>query len=186
MNAAKIFTEYRERLVSFVRKRLESVEDAEDIVQDIFCQIARLNDTAKPIEQTTAWLFRVARNMIINHYGKKKSIPFSVLENMWDEDEEDATGFIDALLADDKTPETELLRSALWEEIQSAIDELPAPQREVFIQTEFLYLSVKEISEKTGVLVNTLLSRKHYAVVHLRKKLKSMYAEFFAESHRTR
>jgi RNA polymerase sigma factor (sigma-70 family) len=171
------FSEYRKPLLSFVRKRLPAADEAEDIVQDVFYQLCRINSLAKPIEQTAAWLFRVARNMIINRYKKKRDIPFSILAGVDSEDGEDISDVTDILGSDETTPETELLRSFIWEEIEFALDELPPPQREIFIQTEFLSLPVKEIAKKSGVQVNTLLSRKHYAVVYLRKRLKALYTD---------
>ncbi|MFP3090012.1 RNA polymerase sigma factor [Treponema sp. TIM-1] len=185
INIAKIFTEYKERLVSFVRKHLTSSDDAEDVVQDIFYQLTRMSDLTKPIEQTAAWLFSVARNMIINRHKKKQDIPFSVLAAVDDETEDGIANFIDILSADETTPETEMLRSIIWEQIETAIDELPPAQRDIFIQTEFLGLPVKEISQKSGVPVNTLLSRKHYAVIYLRKKLNDLYMDFLRIQQRS-
>jgi RNA polymerase sigma factor (sigma-70 family) len=171
------FEEYKERLTAFVRKRLAVKDDAEDIVQEVFYQFSRMNDLMKPIEQTAAWLFRVARNMIANRQKKKRAIPFSALANADGDDDKDLSDFIDILSANEATPEIETLRSFVWDEIESALDELPEAQRDIFIQTEFLDMPVKEISRTTGVPVNTLLSRKHYAVKALRKKLKCLYAD---------
>ena len=176
-DVSKTFEEYKGRLVPFVRKRLYVKDDAEDIVQEIFYQLSRMNYLAKPVEQTVAWLFRVARNMIINWNKKKRDIPFSGLKKIEEENQEDLYNFVDILLSNNLTPEMETLRSIIWENIQSALDELPSNQRDVFIQMEFLGLSVKEISEKTNIPVNTILSRKHYAVKYLRKKLKCLYEE---------
>jgi RNA polymerase sigma factor (sigma-70 family) len=178
MNIVNVFTEYKGKLVSFVRKHLANVDDAEDIVQDIFYQIIRINDTAKPIEQTAAWLFRVAKNMIINYQKKKRPISFSAMVSIDGDDDDDLSDFIDIISANETTPETEILHSFVWEEIENALDELPEAQRDIFIQTEFLDMPIKEISQKTNIPVNTLLSRKHYAVVHLRKKLKELYSDF--------
>jgi RNA polymerase sigma factor (sigma-70 family) len=132
-----------------------------------------MNELAQPVEQTAAWLYRAARNRIIDTYKKKKDISFSVLSD----DDEDISDFIDILSTNETTTETETLRSFVWEEIEAALDELPEAQRDIFIQTEFAGLQVKEIAQKSGVAVNTLLSRKHYAVKALRKKLKALYAD---------
>jgi RNA polymerase sigma factor (sigma-70 family) len=175
------FEEYKERLTAFVRKRLAVKDDAEDIVQEIFYQFSRMDDLAKPVEQIAAWLFRVARNMISNTKKKKSAVPFSVLAAIDDGGDEDLSDFIDILSANEETPETETLRSLVWDEIEAALDELPESQRDIFIQTEFLDMPVKEISRTTGVPVNTLLSRKHYAVKALRKKLRNLYAEIVGE-----
>jgi len=176
---AQTFAEYRDKLFAFIRSRVHVLEDAEDIVQDVFYNFARVNDLANPVEQTAAWLYRAARNKIIDYYKKKKDVSFSLLSGE-DEDEEDLSDIMDILAADENTPETEMLRSFVWDAIKNALDELPQEQREVFIQTEFEGLSVKEIAEKTGVVVNTLLSRKHYAVERLREKLREIYDDLFS------
>jgi len=177
-SVAKTFSEYRDRLLKFIRSKVHVLEDAEDIVQDVFYQFARVNELANPIEQTAAWLYRAARNRIIDTYKKKKDITFSALTDLSDSDEDDdLSDFIDILTADETTPETETLRAFVWDTIKNAIDELPQAQREIFIQTEFEGLPVKEIAEKTGVSVNTLLSRKHYAVIYLRERLGEIYAD---------
>jgi len=172
---AQTFTEYRERLLQFIRSRVRALEDAEDILSEVFYNFARVNEMANPVEQTAAWLYRAARNRIIDHYKKKKDIPISVLADDGNGDDEDLSDFIDILAAGENTPETETLRSFVWDAIKNAIDELPPAQRDIFIQTEFDGLPVKEIAEKTGVPVNTLLSRKHYAVKYLRKRLSELY-----------
>jgi len=176
---AQTFAEYRDRLFAFIRSRVRVLEDAEDIVQDVFYNFARVNDLANPVEQTAAWLYRAARNRIIDHYKKKKDVPFSMLAGDGDDDE-DLSDIMDLLASDEDTPETETLRAFVWDAIKNALDELPEAQRDVFIQTEFEGLSVKEIAEKTGVPVNTLLSRKHYAVERLREKLREIYDDFFS------
>jgi RNA polymerase sigma factor (sigma-70 family) len=180
-NVVTAFKEYKGRLTAFVRKRLAIKDDAEDIVQEVFYQFSRMNDLAKPVEQTAAWLFRVARNMIINAKKKKSAVPFSALAAVDDGEDEDLSDFIDILCADENTPETETLRAFVWDEIEAVLDELPEAQRDIFIQTEFLDMPVKEISKKSGIPVNTLLSRKHYAVKALRKKLRNLYAEIAGE-----
>jgi len=173
MDISKVFTDYYGRLVSYVRKNLANADDAEDIVQEVFYQLSRMENMAKPVEQISAWLFRVAKNTLINWQKKKRDIPFSFLITA--NEDEDVSDFLDVLSFDESTPETEMLRLLAWEEIEAAIDELPPAQRDIFIQTEFLDIPVKEISEKSGIPLNTLLSRKHYAIKQLRKKLKELF-----------
>jgi RNA polymerase sigma factor (sigma-70 family) len=180
-SVAEVFNTYRERILKFIRTHVYQLEDAEDILQDVFYQFARVNDLAQPVEQTLAWLYRAARNRIIDRYKKKKDIPFSVLADIDDDDDGYLSDIIDILSRDETPGETEALRILIWEEIESAIDELPPSQRDVFITTELLNVPVKEISQKSGIPVNTLLSRKHYAVVHLRKRLQDLYMDFAAQ-----
>ena len=176
--SAQAFAEYRGRLLKFIRSRVRALEDAEDILSEVFYNFARVNKIANPVEQTAAWLYRAARNRIIDHYKKKKDVPFSLLADD-DSGDDDISDFIDILAADENTPETEMLRSFAWDAVKNALDELPQAQRDIFIQTEFEGLPVKEIAEKTGVAVNTLLSRKHYAVKFLRERLREIYADIF-------
>jgi RNA polymerase sigma factor (sigma-70 family) len=179
--AAQIFTAYRERLTNFIRKRVALLEDAEDITQEVFYQFAKMDSIACPVEQTTAWLYQVARNKIINHQSKKRDAELPVYYN--DEDDEFVFQDIaDVVFDTELTPETEYLRSMILDEVKTALTELPEEQRIVFEQTEFSGLSVKEVAEKTGVPVNTVLSRKHYAVLHLRKRLKYLYADLMGEA----
>ena len=162
----------RPQLMNFIRKRIPSPEDAEDILQDVFYQLALMDSMAKPVEHTAAWLFRVARNLIINWRKKKREEPHP---GYYDEDGDAFKDISDILFCHDSTPETIYLRSLVWHEIEDALNELPAEQREIFKQTELFGLHIKEISEESGVPVNTLLSRKHYAVLKLRKRLKDLY-----------
>jgi RNA polymerase sigma factor (sigma-70 family) len=180
-NSADAFTTYRERLAHFIRKQVSSAEDAEDILSEVFYQLSRMDSLAKPVEQVSAWLYRVARNQIINWYAKKKKEPLSIIAD--DENDDDILADIsDFLFADDTTPETEYLRSMILAEIETALAELPPEQREIFEQTGLLDIPVKEIARITGTPVNTLLSRKHYAVVHLRKRLKHLYADMIEKN----
>ncbi|MDR1148027.1 MAG: sigma-70 family RNA polymerase sigma factor [Spirochaetaceae bacterium] len=173
---AKVFIEYKDKLLNFVRKHLYFTDEAEDIVQDVFYQLSRMDSLAAPIEQTGAWLFRVTKNRIINFSKKKKDAPFPVI---YDEegDESYLADFAGILFDTEVTPESEFLRKLVWEEIKSAIAELPEEQRRVFEQTELYGIPVKEIAEKTNTPVSTVLSRKHYAVKHLRGRLKELYAD---------
>jgi RNA polymerase sigma factor (sigma-70 family) len=179
---AKTFDLYRERLLKFIRSRTPLLEDAEDIVQDVFYQFARMDDLARPVEQTAAWLYRAARNKIIDNARKKKDEPLPALYD------EDANEYIfdeiaDVLYGAETTPETDYLRSLIIEEIKTALDELPEAQRIVFELTEIAGLSIKEVAEKTNTPVNTVLSRKHYAVVRLRKQLVELYDDVMGGEH---
>ncbi|KAA6319437.1 ECF RNA polymerase sigma factor SigH [termite gut metagenome] len=179
-NIAKLIAEYQPRLKTFIRQRVSNKEDVEDILQDVFYQfIKTAENTLNPIEQVTAWLYKVARNTIINHGTKKReeSVP------VYQDEENDSNvlkDFSDILFSNEETtpsPETEYLRSLVWTELESALSELPPEQREIFELTELDDIPVKDISKTTGIPVNTLLSRKHYAVLHLRKRLAGLYQD---------
>lgn len=175
-NVSQVFTAFRGKLSNFIRKRVPLAEDAEDILQEVFFQFTRVNELGKPVEQTSAWLYRVASNFIINRQKKKQTVQ---LPGFYDED---ADEFVieeirDVIFGEEETPETAYLRSLVLDEIKTAALELPPEQREVFELTEYYDMPVKEIAKNTGLPVNTLLSRKHYAVVHLRKRLKELYAQ---------
>ena len=171
---AEVFTGYRERLLKFIRSRVSLIEDAEDILQDTFYQFARIDSMINPVENTAAWLYRTARNKIIDHYRKKKESPLSAY---YDEEEDDYIfdEIADIIYGEEMTPETEIVRAILLEEIEKSIAELPKEQRDVFQMTELLGFSVKEVSKKTNTPINTVLSRKHYAVKFLRKRLEKCY-----------
>lgn len=175
-NVDKLIREYQPQLKAFIRKRVDNKEDAEDILQDVFYQFVKtVENTLNPIEQVAAWLYRVTRNTIINKGRKMQEEELPVYQN--DEEESVLDEFSEVLFGDDtpSTPETEYMRSLVWVELEAALSELPPEQREVFELTELEGLSVKEIAETTGITVNTLLSRKHYAVKHLRKRLEGLY-----------
>ena len=165
------------RLRSFIRRRVADPGDAEDILQDVFYELVEAYRMMKPVEQVTAWLFRVARNRITDRFRKRsrdalRNEPASVAE-----DGEEL--LLEELLpSPDAGPDAAYARSVLLEELDEALDELPAEQREVFIAHELMGYSFKELAAETGVSVNTLLSRKHYAVLHLRERLQSVYDEF--------
>jgi len=165
------------RLRNFIRRRVADEADAEDILQDVFFELIEAYRLMKPIEQVGAWLYRVARNRIIDRFRKKKPEPFSAEKDPHAEDG-DALSLEELLPSPDAGPEAAYARSILLQELDAALDELPEEQREVFLAHEFEGLSFKEISEETGVGVNTLLSRKHHAVLYLRRRLQSIYNEF--------
>ena len=170
--APEVFIDYHKRLLQFIRSRVSLIEDAEDILQDTFYQFARIDDMVNPVENITAWLYRTARNKIIDHYRKNKDLQLPAHDSgddyIFDE-------IADIIYGEETTPETALLRAMLLEEIQKSVAELPKEQREVFQMTELLGFSVKEVSEKTNTPPNTVLSRKHYAVTFLRKRLEKVY-----------
>jgi len=164
------------RLRNFIRQRVNNQGEAEDILQEVFYELVEANRLMKPIEQVTAWLFRVARNRITDLFRRKKR-EVTQSEPARTEDGEELQ-WEDLLPSPDAGPESAYARSVLFEELDAALGELPEEQREVFIGHELMGYSFKELSEQSGVSVNTLLSRKHYAVMHLRQRLQSIYDEF--------
>jgi len=172
----EVVAEERSRLRNFIRRRVPDPSDVEDIVQEVFYELVEANRLLMPIEHVTGWLFRVARNRITDLLRKKKPGPFS------DRAVEDENGEVlrieDLLPSPDAGPEALYLRHLLHEELELALDELPEEQREVFVAHELEGRSFKEMAAEAGVSVNTLLSRKHYAVLHLRERLQSIYDEF--------
>jgi len=167
----------RGRLIQFIRKRVPDL-DAEDVLQDVFFELVEAYRLVKPIEQAGAWLFRVARNRIIDRFRRKKPASNAGRPSP-DEEEAEATGSLDDLLPSaDAGPEAAYARVVLVEELAGALEELPADQRFVFVAHEIEGRSFRELASETGVGVNTLLSRKHYAVLHLRRRLKNIYDEF--------
>ena len=164
------------RLRNFIRRRVPDPGDAEDILQDVFYRLVEANRLLMPIEHVTGWLFRVARNRITDLFRKKEPENFSGLD-IADEDDE-VSQFEDLLPSPDGGPEALYARKVLLDELQRALAELPKEQRDVFLAHEFEGRSFKEIADTTGVSLNTLLSRKRYAVLHLRQRLQRVYDEF--------
>ena len=173
-NIIQAVRDYSKRLFHFIRGRVNTDEDAEDILQDVWYQFSNVVDT-EPIEKASAWLFTVARNKITDKYRKQKEVLLEDELSFTDEDGE--MNIKEILLAGSSTPETEHLRNLFWEQLFRALDELPAEQREVFIWNELEDISFNKIADRTGEKVNTLLSRKRYAVLHLRKRLEELYRE---------
>jgi RNA polymerase sigma factor (sigma-70 family) len=170
---SEVVAEQRGRLRNFIRRRVADPADAEDIVQEVFYELVEANRLLMPIEHVTGWLYRVARNRITDLFRKKKPVPFSGAAV------EDEAGELlqieDLLPSPDAGPEALYFRSVLLDELEFAISELPREQREVFVAHELEGRSFKELSAETSVGVNTLLSRKRYAVLHLRERLQRIY-----------
>jgi RNA polymerase sigma factor (sigma-70 family) len=162
------------RLRNFIRKHVADTSEAEDIVQDVFYELLEAYRLMKPIEHVTAWLFRVARNRMVDLFRRKKP---SSLNNPASPEEDGAT-LEDLLPSADDGPEAAYARSLLLDALDDALEELPEAQRDVFIAHELMGQSFKDISAETGLSVNTLLSRKHYAVLHLRQSLQTIYENF--------
>jgi RNA polymerase sigma factor (sigma-70 family) len=165
------------RLRNFVRRQVADVADAEDILQDVFFELVESYRLPQPLENVGAWLFRVARNRITDFFRKKRPVALADVAAAGAEESE--LGAIEELLPSTAAgPEADFARAVLIEELEAALNELPAEQREVFIAHEIEGESFKEIAARTGIGVNTLLSRKHYAVLHLRGRLRAIYDEF--------
>ena len=173
---SEIIAEQRSRLGNFIRRRVPDPRDAEDILQDVFYELVEANRLLMPIEHVTGWLFRVARNRITDLFRKKKPVSFSDTAVAGEDNE--LLRFEDLLPSPDAGPEALYARNALFDELEVAVDELPVEQRKVFVAHELEGRSFKELAAETGVSINTLLSRKRYAVLHLRERLQSIYDEF--------
>ena len=172
-----VIQEYGKRLMAFIRKRVSVEADAEDILQDVFYQLA---GNTEPIEQMSAWLFRVTRNKITDKHRKHKP---ELLEDLYGgsgEGDDEFLGWAELFFENGSTPETDNLRQLFWNALREALDELPEEQRMVFEMNELEGIPFKEISEKTGVPVNTLLSRKRYTVLHLRERLEWLKEELLS------
>lgn len=167
---------YGRDLLSFIRKRVKTDADAEDILQDVWYQFSSMLNNG-PVEQTGAWLYKVARNKITDKYRKHTETLLDDLILGDDEDDDDTADLRAMMATESDTPETEYLRNLVWEQLFAALEELPPEQAQVFIWHELDDLSFQEIAENTGVNVQTLVSRKRYAVLHLRTRLKQLYDE---------
>lgn len=164
-------------LRNFIRRRVDDDRDAEDILQDVFYELVAAYRLMKPVEQVGAWLFRVARNRIIDLFRKTR--PALLETDSLPGDDEGERLLIEELLpSPDAGPEAVYARNVLMEELEAALDELPEEQRDVFIAHELEGRSFKKLAAESGAGVNTLLSRKHYAVLYLRRRLRAIYDEF--------
>jgi len=172
-NITQAIKEYSRRLLGFIKQRVSGNEDAEDILQDVFYQFA---GSTEPIEQAGSWLFTVARNKITDKYRKHK-LPLADDVFGTSQTDEESFDWKEMLLATDTNPETDYLRNLFWEELEMALNELPSEQRDVFVQNEIDGIPFKDIAVQTGVSVATLISRKRYAVLHLRERLQVLKDE---------
>jgi len=175
-----VVTREQSRLRNFIRRHVPDPRDAEDILQDVFYELVEANRLLMPIEHVTAWLFRVARNRITDLFRKKKPESFSdtIVSNK-DDDNDDLLDLDDLLPSPDAGPEALYARGVLLDELVAAVDELPDEQRQVFVAHELEGHSFKDMAAETGVSVNTLLSRKRYAVRRLRERLQGVYDESY-------
>jgi RNA polymerase sigma factor (sigma-70 family) len=173
---SEIIAEERSRLRNFIRKRVPNEADAEDLLQEVFSELVEANRLLMPIEHVTGWLFRVARNRITDLFRKQRPESFS--DTAVEVEDDRLLRWEDLLPSPDAGPEALYARNVLLEELELAVDELPEEQRAVFVAHELEGRSFKELSAESGVNINTLLSRKRYAVRHLRERLQDVYDEF--------
>jgi len=169
----------RRRLLEFIRRRVPTQEDAEDVLQDVFYELVNTYRLMKPVEQMASWMFTVARNKITDRYRKKKPDSLEDHFAVRAGDDGDRLDISDFLPGNINSPETDMMRKAIMKGLEDALDDLPKEQRDVFIMHEIEDKSFQEISEITGANVNTLLSRKRYAVLFLRERLQSLYDDMF-------
>ena len=175
MQIENLFRTDRKKFLGFIRQRVRSQEEAEDILQDVFTNVLAASvHIQKPIENVSSWIFTAVRNRIIDTYRKKRAETFSEMQTSEQADEgmDPFENFVSDLY---NTPDTDLLRKTIWDYVQEGLAELPLEQREVFIKNEFEGISFREMAEITGVNINTLLARKRYAVLHLRRRLQELY-----------
>ncbi|HEX8351201.1 MAG TPA: sigma-70 family RNA polymerase sigma factor [Hymenobacter sp.] len=173
--------EQRARLLAFIRRRVPDEADAEDILQDVFGELVESYRLLKPVEKVAAWLFRVARNRITDLYRRKRPTSLEAETLRYAGSEDDNLLLADVLPAPDDAPENRLLRETLMEALAEALEELPKNQRDVFVWHELEGKSFKQLVEETGVPLKTLISRKHYAVQHLRQRLQALYTNLFTD-----
>jgi len=176
---SEIIAAERLRLRNFIRKRVPNESDVEDLLQEVFFELVKANRMLMPIDYVTGWLYRVARNRITDLFRKKKPVNFSDAATM--DDEGELLEIEDLLPSPDAGPDALYLRGLLMDELQRALSELPSEQRAVFVAHELEGQSFKELAAESGVNVNTLLSRKRYAVLELRERLKRIHDEFETE-----
>lgn len=171
----ELFRNDRKKYLGFIRQRVRSQEEAEDILQDVFTNVlAASQDVHKPIENIASWVFTSVRNRIIDSYRKKRTDNFSDIGS--NNEKGEGLENVERFLGDfSYNPESDLVRKTIWEAVLAGLEELPIEQKDVFIKNEFEGVSFREMSEESGVNINTLLARKRYAVLHLRKRLQDLY-----------
>jgi len=174
---AEVFKRERTRLRNFIRRRVANELDAEEVLQDVFYELVQAYRLMAPVEQIAAWLFRVARNRITDLFRKKRTEPLAEVASSRDGEAEELS-WEELLPSAEAGPEAAYARTVLLDELDAALEELPAAQRDVFVGHELEGRSFRDLAAETGVSVNTLLARKHYAVMHLRERLRVIYGEF--------
>lgn len=172
----EIYEEHYEPLKGYIESRTSYSSESEDLLQDVFYQLSRVDFDEHPIHRISSWLYTVANNMIIDRARKKREKSMPQVQGE-DGDEDFLSDLADFLSDPDDTPERQMLHSLVWDELDMALDELPEEQRVVYELHEFEGVSFNQMAEATGVAVNTLISRKHYAVLHLRERLQELYDE---------
>jgi RNA polymerase sigma factor (sigma-70 family) len=182
---AEIFAAERARLRNFIRKRVPNEADVEDLLQDVFYEVVEAYRLMEPVERWSAWMFTVARNRIVDLFRKKKPEALAS-DAVAVSDEGEELRLEDVLPSPDAGPAAAYARAMLLDELDDALDELPKEQRDAFVEHEIEGYSFKEMSARTGVPVNTLLSRKHYAVLHLRRRLQAIYEQFMKSGEERR
>lgn len=176
------FLKEKDKLLGFIRGRVSSLEEAEDILQDVFYQFISGFETIDSLDRVTSWLYAVARNKIIDRYRRDAARPKRTDFGVVSGNDEESPLTLQEILPDlDNSPESLLLKEAIWDEITEALDELPKAQREIFIQNEIEGKGFKELAEEEGVSINTLLSRKRYAILSLRKRLQLFYDDLMTD-----
>lgn len=173
-NIVQAMNQYGKQLLGFIRGKVATDEDAEDIIQDVWYQLSNVEET-ETIESISGWLYRVAKNKITDTFRKKKP---DYIEDYAFESEDGEVNFKEILLSDPETPEDEFFKKLFWEELMNALEELPEKQRSVFIQNELEDKTLQEIADKSGESIKTIISRKGYAVKHLRNRLNDLYNDF--------
>ncbi len=173
----EIYIKHRSELRGYIARRVPTWEDAEDILQNVFYRLSRIDLVASPIEHVSAWLYQVARRQIIDRSRKRREEAMPLLRKR-EEDEEFLMELSELLSEEEETPEADYLRTLVWEALEKALEELPPEQRSVFELNELQGIPFSEIAGATGLPVATLISRKRYAVLHLRERLRGLYEEF--------